>query len=80
MSQDYKNESGTDISRILTADMENHTPLGRSAKPEEIANVVAWLCSEEAAFITGTNIVVDGGFLHNFNNYNNKRIQFPGEF
>jgi len=37
------------------------TPLGRMGTAEEIAGVVAFLCSEKASFITGQNIVVDGG-------------------
>ncbi|WP_026286924.1 SDR family NAD(P)-dependent oxidoreductase [Gilvimarinus chinensis] len=38
-------------------------PIGRMAKPEEIAGLVAYLCSEEAAFITGSNYPIDGGFI-----------------
>jgi NAD(P)-dependent dehydrogenase (short-subunit alcohol dehydrogenase family) len=38
------------------------TPLGRIARPEEIAEAVVWLCSDRASFITGHNLVVDGGF------------------
>ena len=38
-------------------------PIGRMGTPEEIASAVAYLCSEEAAFITGTNFPVDGGFI-----------------
>lgn len=38
------------------------TPLGRLGKPEEIAEVVTFLASEKASFITGTTIVVDGGY------------------
>jgi NAD(P)-dependent dehydrogenase (short-subunit alcohol dehydrogenase family) len=37
------------------------TPLGRLAQPEEIASVVRFLLSDEAAYITGASIVVDGG-------------------
>jgi 2-keto-3-deoxy-L-fuconate dehydrogenase len=38
------------------------TPLGRYAKPEEIAEQVAFLLSDKAAFITGTCLVTDGGY------------------
>ena len=38
-------------------------PLGRVGEPEEVAAAVAFLVSDEAGFITGTNLVVDGGFL-----------------
>ena len=37
-------------------------PIGRLAKPEEIANAVVWLCSNEASFILGQEIAIDGGF------------------
>jgi NAD(P)-dependent dehydrogenase (short-subunit alcohol dehydrogenase family) len=36
--------------------------LGRVAHPEEVANAVMFLCSDEASFITGTDICVDGGY------------------
>jgi 2-keto-3-deoxy-L-fuconate dehydrogenase len=39
-------------------------PIGRMAKPEEIASLALFLCSDEASFITGTDYAIDGGFLH----------------
>lgn len=38
-------------------------PIGRMAKPLEIASLALYLCSEEASFITGTNYPIDGGFI-----------------
>jgi NAD(P)-dependent dehydrogenase (short-subunit alcohol dehydrogenase family) len=41
------------------------TPLGRIGEPDDIADVVVFLCSAQARFVTGQNIVVDGGMtLH----------------
>jgi len=47
----------------VLADMEKHTPLGRLGEPEDIANVYAYLASDEAAFIHGAVISVDGGLV-----------------
>lgn len=42
---------------------ESMITLGRSGRPEEVARAVAWLSSDEASYITGTTLVVDGGWL-----------------
>ena len=42
-------------------------PIGRMAKPEEIAHLILYLCSDEASFITGCDYHIDGGFI-NLNN------------
>jgi NAD(P)-dependent dehydrogenase (short-subunit alcohol dehydrogenase family) len=39
------------------------TPMNRMGEPEEVANVVAFLASDEATFMTGSEVVVDGGYL-----------------
>jgi NAD(P)-dependent dehydrogenase (short-subunit alcohol dehydrogenase family) len=39
------------------------TPLGRRGEPQEIGHAVAFLASDEASFVTGATLVVDGGFL-----------------
>ncbi|HWB25773.1 MAG TPA: SDR family oxidoreductase [Chitinophagaceae bacterium] len=38
-------------------------PIGRMGRPDEIASLVLYLCSDEASFITGTDYPIDGGFL-----------------
>jgi NAD(P)-dependent dehydrogenase (short-subunit alcohol dehydrogenase family) len=43
-------------------DVRAQIPAGRMATPEEVANVVAWLASDQAAYVTGTTVVVDGGY------------------
>ena len=42
--------------------LEETIPQGRLANPDEIAIVVLFLCSAQNTYITGQNIVVDGGF------------------
>ncbi|WCK53236.1 SDR family oxidoreductase [Aneurinibacillus sp. Ricciae_BoGa-3] len=41
--------------------MQKRQPIGRMGTPEEIANLVLFLASDEASFITGSNIIADGG-------------------
>ena len=42
--------------------IERH-PIGRVGRPEEIAEVVVWLCSDAASFVTGHTMVADGGYV-----------------
>jgi 3alpha(or 20beta)-hydroxysteroid dehydrogenase len=37
------------------------TRLGRAAEPQELVDMIVFLCSDKAAFTTGSNFVVDGG-------------------
>ncbi len=57
----------TDLTAVITADpgftavAEAGTPMGRIGSAEEVAQVIAFLCSDGARYLTGQNIVVDGG-------------------
>jgi glucose 1-dehydrogenase len=48
----------------LMEKLDSAIPLGRMAKPEEIASVVAFLSSDAAGYMTATSIFVDGGLMH----------------
>jgi NAD(P)-dependent dehydrogenase (short-subunit alcohol dehydrogenase family) len=49
--------------------IENQTPLRRWAQPDDIADVIVFLASDAARFITGETIAVDGGMAHTFDIY-----------
>ncbi len=49
--------------KALEEQMEKTSPIGMYARPENIADMVAFLASEDSAFITGSNILIDGGVL-----------------
>ncbi len=61
------NQGWTDDARKRAA-VESHIPLGRAAEAEEIAGVFAFLASDDARYITGQTLYVDGG-LTNFPEY-----------
>ena len=44
--------------------LDSAIPLGRMAKPEEIASVVAFLAGDGASYMTATTIFADGGIMH----------------
>jgi 3-oxoacyl-[acyl-carrier protein] reductase len=55
----------TRLTDVISGEMKGlmlaNTPLGRFGKPEDVAGAVRFLCSDEAAFITGDVLLVDGG-------------------
>ncbi|WP_337603495.1 3-oxoacyl-[acyl-carrier-protein] reductase [Acidaminococcus timonensis] len=57
----------TDMTKVLTddqkAEMARSIPLGRAGQPEDVANAVLFLVSDEAAYITGQVLNVDGGMV-----------------
>ena len=52
---------GTDTPEAREA-LKASIPLGRFSKPEDIANAALWLASDEAGFVTGTSVDIDGGY------------------
>ncbi len=55
----------TRLTQVIADDMKGvmlaNTPLGRFGEPEDVAGAVRFLCSDEASFITGEVVLVDGG-------------------
>lgn len=80
LSHDYRNAAGDNVSAHQIGAVNDSVPLGRGADPEEIAAAICWLSSEGASYVTGTTLVVDGGFKPNFSGYSVKRNQFPDQF
>jgi NAD(P)-dependent dehydrogenase (short-subunit alcohol dehydrogenase family) len=74
LSRDYTNASQ------LISEIVDRIPLARGGTPREVAAAICWLSAEQAAYVTGTTLVVDGGFKPNFSPYSIKRTQFPEEF
>ncbi|WP_370232683.1 SDR family oxidoreductase, partial [Neptunomonas phycophila] len=46
----------------LSAKLKAQTPLGRNGTPDDVSGTVAWILSEDAPFITGQAITIDGGY------------------
>lgn len=53
---------GLEESADQLAQINALTPLGRLGKPEEVANAILFLASDEASFITGAELAIDGGY------------------
>jgi 3-oxoacyl-[acyl-carrier protein] reductase len=51
----------TDMTRDLSTDILDSVPARRAGTPEEVAACVRFLASEEAAYVTGATLAVDGG-------------------
>jgi NAD(P)-dependent dehydrogenase (short-subunit alcohol dehydrogenase family) len=62
LSQFFGRENGADI-EDLKANYQSSVPLGRVATPAEVAGAAAFLASDDASWVTGVALPVDGGFL-----------------
>ena len=58
-----KGTTAREISRQMNEELAARVPLGRIGVPEDIANMVVFLASEESSFITGQSINVNGGLF-----------------
>jgi len=58
MVQQAGEDNSEELDRITAG-----IPAGRLGEPEEIADTVVWLCSEDASYVMGQPIIVDGGLL-----------------
>ena len=80
MSADYPTGPNADLDRKVKDWSEQMIPLRRWGKPEEIARAIAMLASDDASYLTGTTVVVDGGWSHQFEPYDLKHEQYPEQF
>lgn len=51
-----------ELLKALSADLEKQIPMGRKGTPEEVAKCVLFLACEESSYITGAELVIDGGY------------------
>jgi NAD(P)-dependent dehydrogenase (short-subunit alcohol dehydrogenase family) len=51
------------IDKEREASILSHTPMGRFGEPVELVSGAIWLASNSSSFVTGTELIIDGGFL-----------------
>lgn len=60
---DYLEKSFPGREKEMFEKLSKTQPIGRMAKPQEVADMVLYLCSDEASFVTGSDFPIDGGFI-----------------
>ena len=61
--EDYLEKNYPGNEKGMFKSLSKTQPIGRMAKPQEVADLVLYLCSDEASFITGSDFPIDGGFI-----------------
>ncbi len=61
---DYLRKNYPGREKEMFEKLSNAQPMGRMGEPEEVASLALFLCSDEAAFITGVDYLLDGGFTN----------------
>ena len=59
----YLEKNYPDSKKEMFEKLSKTQPIGRMGRPEEIADLAVYLCSDEASFITGTDFPIDGGYI-----------------
>ena len=80
LSRDYTDADQGSLTSDIRRLSEDFTPLGRWARPEEIARVIAMLAGDDASFISGTCLTVDGSWTANIHPLSLKRRMAPDDF
>lgn len=60
--QNLVNDGVADSVEVLFSTLAEMTPIGRMAEPNEIANAVLFLASDESSYMVGSELVIDGGW------------------
>ena len=80
MAGDYESADGENLTEELRRTSEDMIPLRRWATPDEVARVIVFMAGDDASYVTGTTVLVDGGWQHQLSSYQLKHKQFPEEF
>jgi NAD(P)-dependent dehydrogenase (short-subunit alcohol dehydrogenase family) len=80
MNGDYESSSGESITETSRRFSEDMVPLGRWGRADEIARCIAMFATDDASYINGASILVDGGWCHNISPYSLKRMMHPDEY
>lgn len=80
MSGDYETEETEGVARYMRKYSEDMIPLGRWGTPEEIGRCIAMFASDDASYVNGANIVIDGGWTHCLWPHSFKKMMFPEDF
>jgi NAD(P)-dependent dehydrogenase (short-subunit alcohol dehydrogenase family) len=80
MNADYVSAEGDSLTARTMEHVVEMVPLRRPGRPDEIARVIAFLASDDASYLTGTTLVVDGGWSTQNAPYSLKHRMFPDEF